>query len=84
MVASGRRGHGSRDLKEVREGAKRISGGRTFQAEGTASAEALRCECARCVPGTARRSVQGEHYEREREKERQVTRSERYRKVSRT
>lgn len=53
----------SSDLKEMREGAKRISGGRTFQAEATASAGALRCECARCVPGTARRSVQREHNE---------------------
>lgn len=82
MVASLRRRHVSRDLKEVREGAKRISGGRTFQAEGTAGAEALRCECARCVPGTARRSVQGE--DRELGRERQAINSERYGKVSRT
>lgn len=41
-------------MVKVREGARWISEVRVGQAEGTASAKALRWECALCVAGTAR------------------------------
>ena len=47
----------SKDIKMLREGALQIFRGKIFQAEGTASAKAVRWEHVCCVQGKPRRPV---------------------------